>query len=237
MVVGRRVAALVRGQLTTFNISCGYGSLAAAVARISPRRRRVKASFSADASHGGGSGNDGGSETGHRRSRPIRIPDPSWSFGDLRLSSESDVAIEVPSSVTDTELHRLARRCLIDVRVLPPQDREDLKRGLSDILKCLSVVCDDENSEVGVSSSDRLSAEDLYDVPRRGGGFPDGAPLRDDHYSPESRSDCGDAWFEGGDSDEARAVMSSVRDRKMINRDNQWYFSAETQRGDGSEGS
>uniref|UniRef100_A0A7S4HW17 Uncharacterized protein n=1 Tax=Odontella aurita TaxID=265563 RepID=A0A7S4HW17_9STRA len=158
----------------------------------------------------------------------IEIPPPTWSVADLRLTPDSDGTF--PASVSDEELHRLARRCLIDVRILPPSDRERLKVELAGMMRCISVVCDDSSSSSSSSSlpeGREFTAEDLYDVPRRRGGFPDGMPVRDD--GPGGRHER--SWDESGEREEAQGVMDSVRETKMVERNGEHYFAVVTGRG------
>eukprot|EP00566_Odontella_aurita_P021331 CAMPEP_0113584270 /NCGR_PEP_ID=MMETSP0015_2-20120614/33009_1 /TAXON_ID=2838 /ORGANISM="Odontella" /LENGTH=217 /DNA_ID=CAMNT_0000489299 /DNA_START=130 /DNA_END=782 /DNA_ORIENTATION=- /assembly_acc=CAM_ASM_000160 len=142
-----------------------------------PSPRRIERSVTSRTAHGrrwecqipptrpfSSGADDGGDE--QMQGDRIEIPPPTWSVADLRLTPDSDGTF--PASVSDEELHRLARRCLIDVRILPPSDRERLKVELAGMMRCISVVCDDSSSSSSSSSlpeGREFTAEDLYDVP------------------------------------------------------------------------
>lgn len=112
---------------------------------------------------------------------PVRIPEPTWSIADLRLtsSSSSDARAEDRGErgVTDAELEILARRCLIDVSRLPPLNRESLRESLADIMRCVSVLVSDkaanaveEQQQKGTADEDDTVEDQwgsLYDRPGR----------------------------------------------------------------------
>uniref|UniRef100_A0A7S1CZK4 Uncharacterized protein n=1 Tax=Cyclophora tenuis TaxID=216820 RepID=A0A7S1CZK4_CYCTE len=82
-------------------------------------------------------------------SAEIKLPLPTWSLGDLNLTSPTNF-------VSDEELEKLGRRCLIDVNRI--DGRDTLKRDLSNMMHCLEHVKNIDLPE--------MTPNEIYDVPR-----------------------------------------------------------------------
>lgn len=136
-------------------------------------------------------------------------PPPSWSVNELRLTSNKD------DKISNEELATLARRCLIDVRRLSPERRDELRVHVAGIVRCASVLLDsrnlDMNDDVGADGNN-LSDEDVYDVPRSLTKTP---IRRDGNLEKDEQVDC---W--AYDSTESKAVMQSEGvQSKMVQSD------------------
>ena len=156
-------------------------------------------------------------------------PPPSWSIHELRLASSDNS--DDDDKISEEELATLARRCLIDVRQLSPERREELRKHVGGIMRCASVLLeskdlntsmtdgciDDDNNR---SKSMRLTDEEVYDAPR---GLTK-MPIR--------RVNENDDPWRMYDSKESNAVMQSqsVRSKMMKSDNGDMYFSVVTKR-------
>ena len=99
------------------------------------------------------------------------IPPPSWSIKDLRLSDtkldnderKNDHADDIVSKST---LDVIARRSYIDLDQLPLDHRMRLEKDLRGIMRCISVLVDEENEMAKDLNDLSLTDEDIYDLPR-----------------------------------------------------------------------
>ena len=154
-------------------------------------------------------------------------PPPTWSISELRLISGEDET----DKLSEEELATLARRCLIDVRRLSPERREQLRIDVAGIMRCASVLLDvkDLDVEYDGSTTEALTEEDIYDAPRGLTKIPIRRDERIDHDSGDAQSDTdAHTWNDDGES---RAVLQSdsVR-KKMIEVGGGKFFSVVTKR-------
>mmetsp|Transcript_22687 Transcript_22687/g.31675 ORF Transcript_22687/g.31675 Transcript_22687/m.31675 type:complete len:180 (-) Transcript_22687:315-854(-) len=129
----------------------------------------------------------------------IRVPEPTWSIKDLELST---IDIE---PVSLTELNRLARKSLLDVRKVPESD--SLRLELARMLHCLEQIKKVDLPE--------MSDREIYDIPR---GVT-ATPLRSktDSLRPEEET-------------EARRIFDEYLSPKTVQRNDSSYFSIVTKR-------
>jgi hypothetical protein len=141
-------------------------------------------------------------------------PPPSWSVSELRLSSTDDA--EADKIISEEELAVLARRCLIDVRRLSPERRDQLRVDIAGIMRCASVLLDAKNIDGD------LTDQEIYDNPRGLGRM----PVRRNTDSKHVLDD----WRTKG-SKESKAIlnMKSVK-TKMVIKDNERFFEVVTKR-------
>ena len=152
-------------------------------------------------------------------------PPPSWSVSELRLSSTDDTK---PDKISEEELATLARRCLIDVRRLSPDRRDQLRVDIAGIMRCASVMLDskklgiDGDNNVDASLDNTLTDQEVYDDPRGLGRM----PLRRNSLETEQR----DEWKLNG-SRESKAIMkmNSIKSKMVVDND-EGYFSVVTKR-------
>jgi hypothetical protein len=160
------------------------------------------------------------------------IPAPTWSVANLRLKSDPSNANDI---ISEEELYKLAYRCLIDVRTLPQEERDALRRDLAGIMRCVSVVSDASQQISERLGGADIGPEELYDAFR--GQYRDGAPLRDDSVTNEDNN--GDAPMEEwSGKEEAQLILKNAlkSGKRSICKDEagDTYFSATT--GGGSSG-
>eukprot|EP00558_Chaetoceros_sp_UNC1202_P007043 CAMPEP_0197241552 /NCGR_PEP_ID=MMETSP1429-20130617/7552_1 /TAXON_ID=49237 /ORGANISM="Chaetoceros sp., Strain UNC1202" /LENGTH=215 /DNA_ID=CAMNT_0042701405 /DNA_START=170 /DNA_END=817 /DNA_ORIENTATION=+ len=142
-----------------------------------------------------------------------KVPEPTWSLDELNLKSSSSAADTITTtSTTDEELDALAQRCCLNVKNLPPSERDHLKAELSNIMKCLTLVCE-TNLQQGITTT--MTEEEMYDLPR---GFHDtGRTCNDDDEIVPSRScpvrnkDAELNSWEGGVREESRMIMDQLK--------------------------
>ena len=141
-------------------------------------------------------------------------PPPSWSVSELRLRSNDDT--EADKIISEEELAVLARRCLIDVRRLSPERRDQLRVDIAGIMRCASVLLDAKNIDGD------LTGQEIYDNPRGLGRM----PVRRNTDSKHVLDD----WRTKG-SKESKAIlnMKSVK-TKMVTKDNERFFEVVTKR-------
>lgn len=167
---------------------------------------------------------DSSRETISHETQPPNVvqvpPPPSWSISELRLSSMDDAK---PDKISEEELAVLARRCLIDIRRLSAERRDQLRVDIAGIMRCSSVLLDSKNLGIDgdISHADansRLTDQEVYDHPRGLGRM----PVRSKNGSDE--------WQVHG-SKESKAVMNmkSVKAR-MVTKENEKFFSIVTKR-------
>eukprot|EP00986_Skeletonema_menzelii_P007874 scaffold3131_cov187-Skeletonema_menzelii.AAC.9 len=151
-------------------------------------------------------------------------PPPSWSVSELRLNSTDDTN---PEKISDEELATLARRCLIDVRRLTPERRDQLRVDIAGIMRCASVLLDSkklgidgDNSDASPDSS--LTDQEIYDDPRGLGRM----PLRRHNLDNDKR----DEWRSHG-CKESKAIMkmNSVKSKMVVDND-ECFFTVATKR-------
>ena len=152
------------------------------------------------------------------------IPSPTWSVANLRLKPDPSDPNDV---ISEEELYKLAYRCLIDVRTLPQDERDALRRDLAGIMRCVSVVSDASQKISELEGDDTIGPEELYDAFR--GQYSDGAPLRDDSGSGESDGANLEDW---SGREEAQLIMENAlkSGKKSICKDEAGdaYFSVTT---------
>ena len=142
-------------------------------------------------------------------------PPPSWSVSELRLSSTDDTK---PDKISEEELAVLARRCLIDVRHLSAERRDQLRVDVAGIMRCASVLLDSKNLGIDGDMNNpdgALTDQEIYDNPRGLGRMP-----------VRRNSD----WQLKG-SKESKAIMNmkSVK-TKMVIKDDEKFFEVVTKR-------
>ena len=154
-------------------------------------------------------------------------PPPSWSISELRLISGEDDS----NKLSEEELAVLARRCLIDVRRLSAERREQLRTDVAGIMRCASVLLDVKDltldSECTETNSKQPSDVDIYDAPR---GLTKILVRRDAKSDDESDGapDSEDDWDQTG---EARAVLQSESvQSRMVKFGGEKFFSVVTKR-------
>ena len=130
------------------------------------------------------------------------IPAPTWSVANLRLKADPSDPDDV---ISEEELYKLAYRCLIDVRTLPQEERDAIRRDLAGIMRCVSVVSDASQQISELEGDDTIGPEELYDAFR--GQYRDGAPLRDDSGSGESDGANLEDW---SGREEAQLIMENA---------------------------
>ena len=153
-------------------------------------------------------------------------PPPTWSISELRLISGED---ETEEKLSEEELATLARRCLIDVRRLSPERRDQLRTDVAGIMRCASVLLDVKDLDVRCDGSthDELSGEAIYDAPRGLTKIPIRRDERSDEDSGNDRSDNGARTW--GDARESRSVLQSGSvQRKMVKVGEDNFFSVAT---------
>lgn len=152
------------------------------------------------------------------------IPAPTWSVANLRLKPDPSDPNDV---ISEEELYKLAYRCLIDVRTLPQEERDALRRDLAGIMRCVSVVSDASQQISELEGDNTIGPEELYDAFR--GQYRDGVPLRDDSCSGESDGANLEDW---SGKEEAQLIMENAlkSGKKSICKDEagDTYFSVAT---------
>lgn len=157
-----------------------------------------------------------------------QIPPPTWSIQDLHLSSA-----HLDKSISDEEYHKLAYRCLIDIRVLTPEQNLQLKQSLCDIMRCVSLVTDhnpwhdpmNPRNDEGTKSSDMdMNKMTLLNkVDSLSQNYP---------HKTRSRTEEQNEWV-AYDRKEAEQVLQNIRQgkgEKLTRReeDGHWYFALKT---------
>eukprot|EP00984_Skeletonema_dohrnii_P033306 scaffold29417_cov72-Skeletonema_dohrnii-CCMP3373.AAC.2 len=152
-------------------------------------------------------------------------PPPSWSVSELRLSSTDDTK---PDKISEEELATLARRCLIDVRRLSPDRRDQLRVDIAGIMRCASAMLDSKKLGIDGDNNDAsfdntLTDQEVYDDPRGLGRMP---LRRNNSLETEQR----DEWKLNG-SKESKAIMkmNCVKSKMVVDND-EGYFSVVTKR-------
>jgi hypothetical protein len=151
----------------------------------------------------------------HTTKAPVLVPPPpSWSVNDLRLTASTD------DIISKEELATLARRCLIDVRLLSEERRDQLRKDVAGIMRCASVLLDAKM--VDGEAANELSDVEVYDAPR---GLTK-MPLRRDMDKCKERR--GEDWEQAGESS---AVMQSDNvQAKLVEVGGKKFFSVVTKR-------
>ena len=144
-------------------------------------------------------------------------PPPSWSINDLRLTmSPNDI-----DQLSHQDLATLARRCLIDIRRLSVERREQLRIDVAGVMQCASVLLD-ANISYSEGAAMKLSDEVVYDAPRGLTKIPIERETTDINQEDQ------DGWKQVGES---RAVMQSQNVRsKTVSVGEDRYFYAVTKR-------
>ena len=83
-----------------------------------------------------------------------RFPDPTWSIVDLRLDQK-----HVPMSQGEMEV--LAKRALIDLDEIDPQEQLQLRQDLGNMMHMIHQI-----SEFSCPEMDSLTDADIYDAPQ-----------------------------------------------------------------------
>lgn len=174
-------------------------------------------------------------------------PPPSWSVRDLRLSHSDNDNDDGGGKISEEELATLARRCLIDVRQLSSERRDNLRMHVAGIMRCASVLLESKellrrtgedavdgimiNACDGREKTNQLTDEEVYDAPRgltkmpiRGGGRRSTKGVGDD--IDEDEDDYLEQWTLC-DSKESKAIMKndSVRSKMVKTADGETFFS------------
>ena len=180
-------------------------------------------------------------------------PPPSWSVRDLRLSPSDNDGDDVGGGkISEEELATLARRCLIDIRRLSPERRNNLRIHVAGIMRCAFVLLEskellrrrgEEDAVGGIMMTacdgrekrNQLSDEEVYDAPRglakmpiRGGGRRSTKGVGDDIDEDEDDLEQWTLY----DSKESKAIMQndSVRSKMVKTADGETLFSVITKR-------
>ncbi len=156
----------------------------------------------------------------HKRctSNKSRVPSPTWSIKELNLtgSTEHDNNVNNNIIISDEELERLSKRCLISTSHMDEDERSKLKRELGNMMRCISLVT---SFEFGKDLSQEELEERMYDVPR---GFSStrSSPLRKDD------TDEMNTWRDEGKMEEAISLLEHLKEQsKLYQKDGMWYFS------------
>jgi hypothetical protein len=174
------------------------------------------------------SSSTGSSDSHSGASNAIQVPPPpSWSVSELRLSSTDDA--EADKIISEEELAVLARRCLIDVRRLSPERRDQLRVDIAGIMRCASVLLDSKNLSIDAdgdgdnnNASNTLTDQEIYDNPRGLGRM----PVR---RNTDSKHVLDDWRIKGSKESKAILDMKSVK-TKMVIKDNERFFEVVTKR-------
>jgi len=119
------------------------------------------------------------------------------------------------------DLATLARRCLIDIRRLSVERREQLRIDVAGVMQCASVLLD-ANISYSEGAAMKLSDEVVYDAPRGLTKIPIERETTDINQEDQ------DGWKQVGES---RAVMQSQNVRsKTVSVGEDRYFYAVTKR-------
>ena len=156
----------------------------------------------------------------HKRckSNKSRVPSPTWSIKELNLtaSTENDNNGNNNIIISDEELERLSKRCLISTSHMDEDERSKLKIELGNMMRCISLVT---SFEFGKDLSQEELEERMYDVPR---GFSStrSSPLRKDD------TDEMNTWRDEGKMEEAISLLEHLKEQsKLYQKDGMWYFS------------
>lgn len=126
-------------------------------------------------------------------------------MANLRLKADPS---DPDDTISDEELYKLAYRCLIDVRTLPQEERDALRRDLAGIMRCVSVVSDaSQQISESMEGDVAIGPEELYDAFR--GQYNDGAPLRDDSRSNDNGDD-EDSMENWSGREEAQQILKNA---------------------------
>ena len=155
------------------------------------------------------------------------IPAPTWSVANLRLKADPS---DPDDTISEEELYKLAYRCLIDVRTLPQEERDALRRDLAGIMRCVSVVSDaSQQISESMEGDVAIGPEELYDAFR--GQYSGGALLRDDSRSNDNDDD-EDSTENWSGREEAQQILKNALNsgKKSIckDEDGDTYFSVTT---------
>ena len=161
------------------------------------------------------------------------IPAPTWSVANLRLKADPSDPDDI---ISEEELYKLAYRCLIDVRTLPQEERDALRRDLAGIMRCVSVVSDaSQQISESMIGDGAIGPEELYDAFR--GQYSGGAPLRDDSRPNENDDDVESMENWSGREEAQQILKNALKSGKRSickDEDGETYFSATTGRGGNS---
>lgn len=182
----------------------------------------------------------------HSTNEVLVPPTPSWSVSELRLTSLGNDDAH-PEQISESELAILARRCLIDVRRLTPERRQQLRIDVAGIMRCASVLLDakdlatEDDKDATTNQSTSTTRKDnqdifeteVYDAPRGLGKLPIRKSLEDiidedacHNNSLSSRDD----WALN-DSKESKAVLQNESiDTKLVEEDGEKFFSVTAKR-------
>lgn len=159
---------------------------------------------------------------------------------DLSLSRERKDNNE-PPLITDGELEKLSKRCLISLSDMSDEDRYELKVELENMMQCISLVTSYKPPEDStLMQSQELMEELMYDKPR---GFTSqqSFPMRNDNKEKDAIH-----WRDGGPMEETNSILDHLKSEgKMVQSNNggtdekseeKWFFStAKTSSGDKSD--
>jgi len=154
--------------------------------------------------------------------------------------------------MSDVELDELAYRCLINVHILPSSDSDRLKSDLDNIMRCVSIVTDadnsnttDYNASIGIVTNPHMTLDSIPDKEEevQKASCDDGKSVATDYlkdhgggFTVRSRTHEIEAWG-AGDKLEAKDVLNRLRGSKMVVRQGgrkkgdgddyleDWYFS------------
>lgn len=161
----------------------------------------------------------------HKRwkSNKSRVPSPTWSIKELNLTSSNDHDNNDNGNsniiISDEELERLSKRCLISTSYMDEDERRKLKIELGNMMRCISMVT---SFEFGKDLSQEELEERMYDVPR---GFlfssTRSSPLRKDD------TDEMNTWREEGKMEETMSLLEHLKEQSKLYqyKDGMWYFS------------
>jgi hypothetical protein len=165
----------------------------------------------------------------------IQIPPPTWSINDLHLSSAPS-----DTSISDEEYHKLAYRCLIDIRVFTPEENRRMKQSLCDIMRCVSVVTDHVQASNGSDPLSSMNQDHTHSVKSKADvDTSELKPLDENDLVKKNSCDTTRSRIEEQndwivhDRKEAEEVLQYIRQGKgdkMMRReeDGHWYFSLRT---------
>ena len=90
-----------------------------------------------------------------------KIPTATWSVAELSLTNSDNSE----SIISDEELQKLSKRCLIDTATMDDDERNKLKFELGNMMRCISLVSSYEPDEPEIMNQEEFE-EIMYDVPR-----------------------------------------------------------------------
>jgi len=143
----------------------------------------------------------------------LRLPSPTWSTRELHLddlgknqdkfTNDSNQSNNDNDNANWGDLHLLARRCLIDLRVFDDNELQTLHADLQRILACVDAV---QNNTFRQQASYELQSEDMFDTPRWDG-------VTKSKYMARTRNEDDEMndWFHGGQREMSENIIRNLK--------------------------